>query len=88
MAVSKQLTEKSTAFPKLPRSPTFSNCQVLSGVGVPLQLVQHSGATLLHCRVNGITSQPQDDKLIKLQYGKKPEAPGVENRSTEKQNEQ
>lgn len=88
LAVSKQLTEKSTAFPKLPRSPTFSNCQVLSGVGVPLQLVQHSGATLLHCRVNGITSQPQDDKLIKLQYGKKPEAPGVENRSTEKQNEQ
>ena len=37
---------------------------------------------------SGITSQPQDDKLIKLQYGKKTEAPGVENRSTEKQNEQ
>ena len=72
------------------QAPKISNIlQVpLSGVGVPLQLVQHSGATLLHCRVNGITSQPQDDKLIKLQYGKKTEAPGVENRSTEKQNEQ
>lgn len=74
-----------------PQAPKISNILQLPSAEwrwCTTPLVQHSGATLLHCRVNGITSQPQDDKLIKLQYGKKPEAPGVENRSTEKQNEQ